>query len=238
MAATLVNNADSGRRPRVIYGYPARADVKDSVSPHYQASARARKSVLRPGRLPILIVRCSRALSELSLFSVVLYSIALQRADEGIRSMGARTLTNPSHARREPTLFDLPCIPRATTPSQLSGSSPRPRPARRRLSSTDEHPDAGQRFDVFFTHEQMIALNAVALLAYERWGVRVNKSQLLRALVGALEASRHDLQQLVETMPVSPLPSAPAKAADADVHRRFELKLTELIRSAIRRDHA
>jgi hypothetical protein len=99
----------------------------------------------------------------------------------------------------------------------------------------DEHPDAGQRFDVFFTHEQMIALNAASSLAFERWGIRINKSQLLRALVGALENSRDVLHELVRQMPVSPLPAAPPKAAAADVHRRFEAKLTELLTQAIRR---
>lgn len=149
--------------------------------------------------------------------------------------MHRQTLPNRSAAQSEPTLFDLPIKPRPARPAEASGGSrPAVRPLPKRLSPADDHPDAGQRFDVFFTHEQMVALNAAVLLAYEKWGVRINKSQLLRALVGALESARPELKELIETSPACPLPSAPAKAADADVHRRFESKLSALLTSAIR----
>lgn len=114
--------------------------------------------------------------------------------------------------------------------------APRARPSRKLLPRhpvPDDNPDAGQRFDVFFTHEQMIALNDVSALMYEQWGVRVNKSQLLRALIAALDDSREVLRKQVQSMPTSPLPNAPAKAADAEVHRRFELKLRDLLARAM-----
>lgn len=150
--------------------------------------------------------------------------------------MSIRTSATRSIGNGEMTLFDFahdtPITQRSATATKQSHPA---RASRQRLPVPDDHPDARQRFDVFFTHEQMIALNGTSSLAFERWGIRVNKSQLLRALVGALENSRDVLQELVEEMPVSPLPPAPPKAAEAEVYRRFESQLIELLSQAIGR---
>lgn len=153
--------------------------------------------------------------------------------------MGIRTSSIRSVGADEATLFDFVCdAPITRRPVNTVATKPRPARATRPRPTHDEHPDAGQRFDVFFTHEQMVALNAASSLAFERWGIRVNKSQLLRALVGALENSRNTLRDLAVQMPASPLPSAPPKAAEAEVHRRFESQLTALLTQAIRSNRA
>lgn len=152
--------------------------------------------------------------------------------------MGIKTSTTRSAGAGEWTLFDFVCNTPAThRPASTATKQSRPARANRRQPPVpDDHPDAGQRFDVFFTHDQMLALNAASSLAFERWGIRVNKSQLLRALVGSLQNARDVLHELVDQMPVSPLPAAPPKAAEAEVHRRFESKLADLLTQAIRRN--
>ena len=134
-----------------------------------------------------------------------------------------------------PTLFDLP-------PAEPSARAMRPGPTRVRvrrpkpqpLAPGDDHPGAEARFDVLFTHEQMMTLNAACLTFYERCGLRVNKSQIVRALVASLRQAQggvgRELARRQSTMPAK----APPKAAAADVHRRFEAALADVLTHSIR----
>ena len=133
-----------------------------------------------------------------------------------------------------PTLFDLvPSNPTRSSTVAPSRVRPAVRPKPQPLAASDDHPGAEARFDVLFTHEQMMALNAASAAFYERWGVRVNKSQLLRSLVASLRNAQAAVErELAHRPPAWPL-KAPPKAAPAEVHRRFEDALAEVLATSI-----
>ena len=132
-----------------------------------------------------------------------------------------------------PTLFDeiaLTDRPTARESRRRKGTRPRPVP----LASPDNHPEAEARFDVLFTHEQMATLNAASAMFYERWGVRINKSQLLRALVACLRDARPAVDAGLSSRTPPRGFRAPPKAAARTVHRDFEAAVAAELAAAIR----
>lgn len=78
-----------------------------------------------------------------------------------------------------------------------------------------------------------MTLNAASAAFYEQWGIRVNKSQLLRALVASLWHAQAAVERELEQRPPARPLKAPPKAAPADVHRRFEAALAEVLARSI-----
>ena len=79
----------------------------------------------------------------------------------------------------------------------------------------------------------MATLNAASAAFYEQWDVRVNKSQVLRALVAMLRESSAGLERELERGPPPRPLKAPPKAARADVHRRFEAEIRRVLERGI-----